>query len=192
MLITLSGKEVCTYYIYAVKFWHSPLSSCLSAWAQVQQIMNSAILKKCSVVVHGSMIVVWWEAFAGGKIAVLNCSAFKIEVKSLTPSLNGTWQVLSLALLCSCLSEHRWEQILAMLGVDNSRSSCEYYYYFYWMHQLISNSKEVCTFKKYTLNKHVCLLTRLYGILLYSLMESSFLTNLLKYSLYMFSANIFL
>ena len=55
-----------------------------------------------------------------------------------------------------------------MHSVDNSRSSCEYYYRLYWAHALIrhhlTTRKNYALIKKYALNKHVRLLTRLYGI----------------------------
>ena len=56
--------------------------------------------------------------------------------------------------------------MLAMHNVDNSRSSGEYYYGLYWAHALIrhlTTGGKYALIKKYALNRHVCLLTRLYG-----------------------------
>ena len=54
-----------------------------------------------------------------------------------------------------------------MHSVDNSRSSGEYYYRLYWVHVLIrhylTTGRKYALIKKYALNKHVRLLTRLYG-----------------------------
>ena len=64
-----------------------------------------------------------------------------------------------------------------MHSVDNSQSSCEYYYCFYWAHALIrrylTTGRKYVLIKKYALKKHVRLLTRLYG------MSSALYTQLL-------------
>ena len=54
-----------------------------------------------------------------------------------------------------------------MQSVDNSRSSSEYYCRLYWVHALITHDlrtgRKYALIKKYALNMHVRLLTRLYG-----------------------------
>ena len=47
------------------------------------------------------------------------------------------------------------ERILAMHGVDNSRSSSEYYYHLYWAHALIR--QYLTTGRKYALIKKYAL-----------------------------------
>ena len=68
-----------------------------------------------------------------------------------------------------------------MPSVDNSWSSGEYYYRLYWMHALIrhylTTGRKYVLIKKYALNKHVHLLTRLYGITTYTYLK--LLINLL-------------
>ena len=63
-----------------------------------------------------------------------------------------------------------WEtntNVLAMQSVDNPRSSGEYYCRLYWAHALtrhyLTTGRKYALIKKYALNKHVRLLTRLYG-----------------------------
>ena len=55
-----------------------------------------------------------------------------------------------------------------MHSVDKSRSSSEYYHRLYWAHALIrhylTTGRKYALIKKYALNKHVRLLTRLYGM----------------------------
>ena len=55
-----------------------------------------------------------------------------------------------------------------MHGMENPQSSSEYYYCLYWAHALIrhylTTGRKYALIKKYALNKHVRLLTRLYGI----------------------------
>ena len=55
-----------------------------------------------------------------------------------------------------------------MQSVDNPRSSREYYCHLYWAHVLIRcyliTGRKYVLIKKYGLNKHVRLLTGLYGI----------------------------
>ena len=57
-----------------------------------------------------------------------------------------------------------------MQNVDNSQSSSEYYCRLYWVHVLIgynlTTERKYALIEKYALNKHVRLLTRLYGILI--------------------------
>ena len=57
-----------------------------------------------------------------------------------------------------------------MQSVDNPRSSDEYYCRLYWAHALIrrylATGRKYTLIKEYALNKHVRLLTRLYGIAL--------------------------
>ena len=51
--------------------------------------------------------------------------------------------------------------------MDNSQSSSEYYYRLYWAHALtrhyLTTGRKYALINKYALNKHVRLLTRLYG-----------------------------
>ena len=74
--------------------------------------------------------------------------------------------------VCSRVASHQKlvrEQILAILGVDNFQLSDQYYYRLYWAHALtrhyLITGRKYALIKEYALNKHVHLLTRLYGIL---------------------------
>ena len=55
-----------------------------------------------------------------------------------------------------------------MHSVEKSRSSGEYYHHLYWAHVLIrhylTTGRKYVLIKKYVLNKHVHLLTRLYHV----------------------------
>ena len=73
--------------------------------------------------------------------------------------------------ICSHAASHQKlvrEQILAILGVDNFQLSDQYYYRLYGTHALIRHylitGRKYVLIKEYALNKHVRLLTRLYGI----------------------------
>ena len=118
---------------------------------------------------------VWSEAIAGRKPWTIadffGKTCFEVEVKSPTTS---QWNiaVLSIADLVQ-LAIWKWvgEQILAMQNMDNSCSNGEYYCCLYWAYALIgqylTTGRKYALIKKYALNKHVRLLTRLYGIALH-------------------------
>ena len=114
----------------------------------------------------------WLEAIAGrnrGKIVdFFGKTRFEVEVKS--PNLSQ-WNitVLSMASLVQlAIRKQVGEQILVMQSMDNSWSNDEYYCRLYWAHALIrqylATGRKYVLIKKYPLNKHVHLLTRLYGM----------------------------
>ena len=128
--------------------------------------MNSAILEISSVIVHGSMIGSHCWQKAVGKIAVFFVSQSRSRVRSVSIEHH------SVEYGHSCAAGYLkigWRTNVAMHSMDKSRSSGEYYYRLYWVHALIrhylTTGRKYALIKKYAPNKHVRLLTRLYGIL---------------------------